>query len=154
MKDVNFCWEVRTCMFLSSMKSHLIKQMQTPFRPFARWRHFTTTTRILHNFAGITEFKYERKNEKDSGHSSKITPSCKWPTEIKELVKISNFPKFFFLVWSFQENRVKNSRCWTTPLQKLEITKQHSLREYWLVNRDLFSEILIVQRPVRIGGYF
>ena len=60
-------------------------------RPFARWRHFTTTTRILQDFvflcklglfylnlAGITEFKYERNNEKDSGHSSKMTPSCKW----------------------------------------------------------------------------
>ena len=60
-------------------------------RPFARRRHFTTTTRILQDFvflcklglfylnlAGITEFKYERNNEKDSGHSSKMTPSCKW----------------------------------------------------------------------------
>ena len=27
----------------------------------------------------ITEFKYERKNEKDSGRSSNMTPSCKWP---------------------------------------------------------------------------
>ena len=31
------------------------------------------------NLAGITKFKYERKNEKDSGRSSKMTPSCKWP---------------------------------------------------------------------------
>ena len=30
------------------------------------------------NLAGITKLKYERKNEKDSGHSSKMTPSCKW----------------------------------------------------------------------------
>ena len=29
--------------------------------------------------AGITKFKYERKNVKDSGHTSKMTPSCKWP---------------------------------------------------------------------------
>ena len=43
-------------------------------RPFARWRHFTTTTRILHGFAflckhlnlaEITKYKYERKDEKD-----------------------------------------------------------------------------------------
>ena len=27
----------------------------------------------------ITKFKYERKNEKDSGRSSKMKPSCKWP---------------------------------------------------------------------------
>ena len=39
-----------------------------------RWRHFTTTTRILQGFAflcklvlaGITKFKYERKNVRDS----------------------------------------------------------------------------------------
>ena len=28
---------------------------------------------------GITKFKYGRKNEKDCGRSSKMTPSCKWP---------------------------------------------------------------------------
>ena len=27
----------------------------------------------------ITKFKYERKNEKDSGRSSKMKPQCKWP---------------------------------------------------------------------------
>ena len=39
-------------------------------RPFARWSHFTTTTttRIL-----------ERKNEINSGLSSKKRSSCKWP---------------------------------------------------------------------------
>ena len=31
------------------------------------------------NLAGITKFKYEKKNEKDSGHNSKMNPSCKWP---------------------------------------------------------------------------
>ena len=63
-------------------------------RPFARWHHFTTTTRILQGFAflckvgrlsfkppGITKFKYERKNEKDSSCSSKMTPSCKCPIQ-------------------------------------------------------------------------
>ena len=34
--------------------------------------------------AGITEFKYGRKNEKDSGRSSKVTPSCKWPIDNNE----------------------------------------------------------------------
>ena len=28
---------------------------------------------------GVTKFKYERKYEQDSGCSSKMTPSCKWP---------------------------------------------------------------------------
>ena len=31
---------------------------------------------VIQNLTGITKFKYERKNEKDSGHSSKMTPSC------------------------------------------------------------------------------
>ena len=26
----------------------------------------------------MTKLKYERKNEKDSGRSNKMTPSCKW----------------------------------------------------------------------------
>ena len=29
------------------------------------------------NLAGITKFKYEREDEKDSGRSSEVTPSCK-----------------------------------------------------------------------------
>ena len=29
--------------------------------------------------AGINKFRCERKNEKDSGRSSEMTPSCKWP---------------------------------------------------------------------------
>ena len=31
------------------------------------------------NLAGITKYKYERKNEKNSGRSSKMTSSCRWP---------------------------------------------------------------------------
>ena len=31
------------------------------------------------NLAEVTKFEYERKNEKESGRSSKMTPSCKWP---------------------------------------------------------------------------
>ena len=38
------------------------------------------------NLAGITKFKYKRKNERDSGRSSKMTPLCKWPNS-----KYSNF---------------------------------------------------------------
>ena len=33
---------------------------------------------LVLNLAGITKFKYERKNEMDFGSSSKMTPSCKW----------------------------------------------------------------------------
>ena len=55
-------------------------------------KSFTTTTRILQGFlscanysfchlnlAWITKFKCEKKNQKDSGRSSKMTPSCKLP---------------------------------------------------------------------------
>ena len=31
------------------------------------------------DLAGITKFKCERKNQKNSGRSSNMTPSCKWP---------------------------------------------------------------------------
>ena len=31
------------------------------------------------NLAGFLKFKYERKSEKHSGRSSKMTPSCEWP---------------------------------------------------------------------------
>ena len=30
-------------------------------------------------FLGASKFTYERKNEKNSGRSSKMTLSCKWP---------------------------------------------------------------------------
>ena len=55
--------------------------------PLAPWRHFTTT-RILQGFTFLCKlgallfnpfFKNERKNVKDSGRSSKMTPSSKWP---------------------------------------------------------------------------
>ena len=32
------------------------------------------------NLDGLTKLKYEKKNRKDSGHCSKMMPSCKWPT--------------------------------------------------------------------------
>ena len=54
--------------------------------------HLATTISILQGFAflcdlalllfkphGITKCKYERKNDKDSGRSSKMTSLCKWP---------------------------------------------------------------------------
>ena len=60
--------------------------------PFARWRRLLPrpeSFRVLLssadkdfcfvNVAGITKFKYERTNERESGRSSKMTPSCKWP---------------------------------------------------------------------------
>ena len=34
------------------------------------------------HLAVITKIKHERKNEKDSGHSGKMTSSCNWPVEV------------------------------------------------------------------------
>ena len=36
----------------------------------------------------ITKFKCERKSEKDSGRSIKMTPPCKWPIALKCLAMI------------------------------------------------------------------
>ena len=33
------------------------------------------------NLAGTTKFEYERRHEKDSGCSSKMTPSCERPID-------------------------------------------------------------------------
>ena len=45
------------------------------------------------NLAGITKFKYEKKNEKDSGRSSKMTASWKWPiNSFKRTLFTNMFP--------------------------------------------------------------
>ena len=36
---------------------------------------------LIRAFVIQTSLGYERKNEKDSGRSSKMTPSCKWPID-------------------------------------------------------------------------
>jgi len=36
---------------------------------------------LLLNLTGNTKLEYERKNEENSGRSSKMTPSCKWPID-------------------------------------------------------------------------
>ena len=57
------------------------------------------------NLAGITEFIYKRTNEKDSGHSSKMTPSCKLP--IFQPV----FPSFYM-----ESLRAEGGRCASSPV--------------------------------------
>ena len=65
-------------------------------RPFARWHHLLLRPESFRvffscancgfchlNLAGVTKFKYEKRNEKDSGKSSKMTPSCNWPIDLK-----------------------------------------------------------------------
>ena len=116
---------------------------------------FTTTTRILQGFAFLCKlmlllfkphwnykrFKYEGKNEKDSGRSSKMTPSCKWPIREsyanlrREMNKNMNEPEqelseFSQPLWclctyqwfapgleldSVKHNWVGNLTSWTSP---------------------------------------
>ena len=39
--------------------------------------------------------KYKRNNEKDSGLSTKMTPSCKWPIQIIKKLNLSYISSFF-----------------------------------------------------------
>ena len=58
------------------------------------------------NLAGITKFKCERKNEINSGRSSKKTPSCKWLIRVhKYCTKYETF-RFALPAWNLfsQEN--------------------------------------------------
>ena len=68
------------------------------YRPFPRWRHFTTTTRILFVFpfifkfgnpSEVSIFAQESKPLMDSGHSNKMTSSCKWPIASHEGVRLA-----------------------------------------------------------------
>ena len=71
---------------------------------------FTTTTRIFQGFsqlnlAGITKFKYEKKNEKDSGRSSKMTSSWKWPIgNLKKKTHTAN--------WVITQAYQSRCSCW------------------------------------------
>ena len=52
---------------------------------------------------GITKFKYERKNKKDSGRSSKMTPLCKWSIVQKANAKL--IPPPCLLFFSLESNQ-------------------------------------------------
>ena len=43
------------------------------------------------NLAGITKFKYERKNVKDSVRSRKMSPSCKWRIDFLPIASFYNY---------------------------------------------------------------
>jgi len=55
--------------------------------------------------AGITRFKSERKNVRDSGRNSKMTPSCKWPIDGTEKPNIPS--KFVIRAARYNEFRCK-----------------------------------------------
>ena len=98
---------------IDSKKADLSCAVQCTIGPFARWRHFTSTTRILQGFAflgklglfcskliGITKFNNERENEVNSGLSSKKKSSRKWPTMKKQTGHSSLFR---WVVYHFQK---------------------------------------------------
>ena len=92
--------------------------------PFARWNHLLlrqesfrvflscTYYGFCHlNLAGITKFKYEKKNEKDSGRSGKMTPSCKWPISLKSYSH--NGHMYFFLYFFSLYTRIEKNLNWS-----------------------------------------
>ena len=87
--------------------------------PFARWHHLLLRPESFRvflscanyafchlNLPGITKFKYEKKNERDSGLSSKMTPSCKWP------IIVFDWNRKSWLAWAqLFEGRLALTRC-------------------------------------------
>ena len=67
------------------------------------------------NVTGTTKFKYEKKTQKNSGRSSKMTPSCKWTIilhshKLKMSRKQRNvLPNKFFLPFFMQFSLFKSS---------------------------------------------
>ena len=50
----------------------------------------------------MTTFKYEKKNEKDSGRSGKMTPSGKWPISLKSYPQWAHVLLSIFLLFVYQ----------------------------------------------------
>ena len=76
--------ECRQVGLLLSLKiNHSANDVILVLRPksFRVWLSCANQRFDYLNLIGITEFKYERKNEKGSGRSSRMTPSCKWSIE-------------------------------------------------------------------------
>ena len=82
---------INTCVFQTGCVFIHTTLKENHNGPFARWHHlllWPASFRVFlscanygfcHlNLARITKFKYEKENEKDSGHRSKMTRSYKW----------------------------------------------------------------------------
>ena len=41
---------------------------------------------VIQPSPGLPKFKYQRKKEEDSGRTSKMTPSCKWPLVVQQVL--------------------------------------------------------------------
>ena len=82
------------------------------------------------NLAGISKFKNERKNEKYSGRSGKMTPSCKWPIpdyfrftktneEILPLPMVSEEPSKHLKMFSSETVNIEKLGQFNSKHQKL-----------------------------------
>ena len=96
-------------------------------RPFARWRHFTTTTRIIFVFPfifrldNLSNLHKNGKILKDSGRGSRMTSSCKWPiclVTVWRLLRPSRSTTFWWriyklarITWS-ETHRPRKYRGW------------------------------------------
>ena len=74
------------------LMGHLHDDVILPLRPeSSRVFFFCANENFCHpNFAGISKLRYERKNEKPCGRSSRMTPSCKWPIEKSSSCSLHN----------------------------------------------------------------
>ena len=74
------------------LMGHLHDDVILPLRPESSRVFFSCANEnFCHpNFAGISKLRYERKNEKRCGRSSRMTPSCKWPIEKSSSCSLHN----------------------------------------------------------------
>ena len=96
---------------------------------------------VVLNLAGITKFKYERKNEMDSG-SGEMTASCKWPILLLLLYEekvYSVFDSCVFTGISFESNVLYLFFC---RILNEDNTEWHYAAKYPFMSWD-FSYIYI-----------
>ena len=93
------------------------------------------------NLTGMTKFKYERKNELNSGlSSSKKTSSCKWPFKLRTFKPLFIFtskvpdciPVLFIFTFSsiYKKNYIKSSAK-TWKYRKYMITPNNVKQQNW-----------------------
>ena len=101
------------------------------------------------NLTGITKSKYEKKNEKNSGLSSKMTLSCNWPTGQKKKARVARAStgnsciffisafRSYFIFLNFQAYlSLRNSRLLS---RKLFWTSENSCKEYFVERKQIKS---------------
>ena len=99
-------WVVDDRQYLFRVPPHIKKQRLN--RPFTRWRHFTTTTRILYVFAFISKIGNPRENwlnDKSPNLHKKAKPS----RILVVVVKWRHHPSG--ILWFLSEHTLFNNSC-------------------------------------------